>query len=88
MLRQKNSTAADLGLLTLRLTTGGLMAGHGAQKLFGVLGGYGPEGTGGWLESLGLRLGNRSKGNVSRKGAKAGTDHTRDFIPTALVERN
>jgi putative oxidoreductase len=33
------------------------LAGHGAQKLFGVLGGYGPEGTGGWLESLGLAPG-------------------------------
>ena len=47
----------DLGLLAMRLTTGGLMAGHGAQKLFGWFGGYGPEGTGGWLESLGLKPG-------------------------------
>ena len=47
----------DLGLLILRVTVGGLMAGHGAQKLFGWFGGYGPAGTGGWLESLGLRPG-------------------------------
>src|SRR5436190_11302784 len=33
--------AADLGLLALRLTSGGLMAGHGAQKLFGSFGGHG-----------------------------------------------
>ena len=47
----------DVGLLALRLVAGGLMAGHGAQKLFGWFGGYGPEGTGGWLESLGLKPG-------------------------------
>src|SRR5687767_13895981 len=48
---------ADLGLLGLRLTAGGLLAGHGAQKLFGKFGGYGLEGTAGWLESIGLRPG-------------------------------
>lgn len=47
----------DAGLLLMRLTTGGLLAGHGAQKLFGSFGGYGLEGTGGWLESLGLKPG-------------------------------
>jgi putative oxidoreductase len=49
----------DLGLFTLRLTAGGLMAGHGTQKLFGCFGGHGLEGTGGWLESMGLRPGKR-----------------------------
>ena len=49
----------DLGLLVMRLTAGGLMAGHGAQKLFGWFGGHGLEGTGGWLESMGLRPGKR-----------------------------
>lgn len=47
----------DLGLFALRATVGGLMMGHGAQKLFGKFGGYGLEGTGGWLESLGMRPG-------------------------------
>ncbi len=47
----------DLGLLVLRLVTGGLLAGHGSQKLFGWFGGYGLAGTAGWLESLGLRPG-------------------------------
>jgi putative oxidoreductase len=47
----------DLALLLLRTIMGSLMLGHGAQKLFGWWGGYGLEGTGGWLESLGLRPG-------------------------------
>lgn len=45
----------DLALLVLRATVGGLMAGHGAQKLFGSFGGPGLEGTAGWLKSLGFR---------------------------------
>jgi putative oxidoreductase len=36
----------DLGILVLRLVVGGLMFGHGAQKLFGWFGGYGLAGTG------------------------------------------
>ena len=46
---------ADLGLLILRLVVGLLLAGHGAQKLFGMFGGYGLKGTSGWLGSMGLR---------------------------------
>jgi putative oxidoreductase len=48
---------SDLGLLILRVAVGGLLAGHGAQKLFGWFGGHGLEGTGGFLESMGLRPG-------------------------------
>lgn len=47
----------DLGLLIIRVVVGGLMAGHGAQKLFGRLGGGGIAWTGGYLESMGLRPG-------------------------------
>lgn len=47
----------DLALLVLRLVTGGLLIGHGAQKLFGWFGGPGLSGTAGWLESIGLRPG-------------------------------
>lgn len=47
----------DLGLLILRGTTGGLLAGHGAQKLFGAFDGPGLEGTAHMLESLELRPG-------------------------------
>src|SRR3712207_2794170 len=44
----------NLALLVLRLTLGSLLAGHGAQKLFGWFGGDGLEGTSGWGGSLGL----------------------------------
>lgn len=57
MSEKSTSIAADLGLLALRATVGGLMAGHGAQKLFGAFGGHGLEGTSGWLESMGLKPG-------------------------------
>lgn len=54
---EPRTRTADLGLLALRLTAGGLLAGHGAQKLFGAFGGHGLEGTAGWLESIGLKPG-------------------------------
>jgi putative oxidoreductase len=49
----------DLGLLLLRLTVGLTLSAHGAQKLFGWFGGYGLDGTGQWLESVGFRPGRR-----------------------------
>jgi len=48
-----------LGLLILRLVVGLTMAAHGAQKLFGWFGGYGLQGTGGFLEKLGFVPGPR-----------------------------
>jgi putative oxidoreductase len=47
----------DAGLFVLRVVAGLVMAGHGAQKLFGWFGGYGIAGTGGYFESLGFRPG-------------------------------
>jgi putative oxidoreductase len=47
----------NLAALILRLVLGGLMAGHGAQKLFGSFGGPGLEGTSGFMEMLGLKPG-------------------------------
>ncbi|MGW3955929.1 DoxX family membrane protein [Streptomyces sp. NPDC004752] len=50
----------DLGLLLLRLGIGGVLAAHGAQKLFGWFGGYGIEGTGRFMESVGYAPGRAS----------------------------
>jgi putative oxidoreductase len=47
----------DLGLLVIRLIIGLAFAAHGAQKLFGWFGGYGPKGTGGWFHSIGIKPG-------------------------------
>jgi putative oxidoreductase len=49
----------DIALLLIRLTVGGTVIAHGAQKLFGFFGGHGLDGTAGVLESLGFRPGRR-----------------------------
>jgi putative oxidoreductase len=55
-----NKPIMNLGRLLLRLTVGGTFFVHGTQKLFGWFGGYGPDGTGQFFESLGLRPGRRN----------------------------
>jgi putative oxidoreductase len=47
----------SLAALILRVVVGGLLTGHGAQKLFGHFSGPGLEGTSGFMEMLGLRPG-------------------------------
>ena len=47
----------DLALLVLRIVVGLGFAAHGAQKLFGIFGGHGIEGTAGFFEQIGLRPG-------------------------------
>lgn len=49
-----------LGMVVLRATVGGLMIGHGTQKLFGWFGGHGPGATGEAFESMGLGPGKRN----------------------------
>ena len=51
-----NSTGG-YAALALRLPVGLILAAHGAQKLFGWFGGYGLEGTGQWMASIGLEPG-------------------------------
>jgi putative oxidoreductase len=52
-------TTTNIGLDTfpLRLGAGVIFTAHGAQKLFGWYGGYGLEGTTGWMVSIGLEPG-------------------------------
>ena len=45
------------GPLALRIPVGLIFMAHGAQKLFGAFGGYGLEGTGQWMGSIGLAPG-------------------------------
>ena len=64
--QQGTGIARDFGLLLLRLTIGGLLSGHGSQKLFGWFNGPGLQGTAGWLESLGMKPGSQwAKGAAS-----------------------
>ena len=47
----------NVSALPLRLIAGIIFAAHGAQKLFAWFGGYGLDGTGQWMESIGLAPG-------------------------------
>lgn len=51
------ATDNSLSQLALRIPVGIIFAAHGAQKLFGWFGGYGLEGTGQWMASIGLNPG-------------------------------
>ena len=45
------------GLAVLRLVVAAVFIAHGAQKLFGIWGGYGLAATGGFFEQVGLKPG-------------------------------
>lgn len=51
------TTDAGWNAIVLRIPVGIIFAAHGAQKLFGWFGGYGLEGTGQWMASIGLEPG-------------------------------
>ncbi|MEZ5511914.1 MAG: DoxX family protein [Gammaproteobacteria bacterium] len=51
------ATNDSLAGLALRIPAGIIFMAHGAQKLFGAFGGYGLEGTGQWMASIGLEPG-------------------------------
>ena len=55
--KSRGARVNDLAPMIVRLAQGSLMAGHGAQKLFGSFGGPGLEGTSGFMEMLGMRPG-------------------------------
>ncbi|MCS6122104.1 DoxX family protein [Shewanella baltica] len=50
-------SAPSLAPLALRIPIGIILIAHGSQKLFGWFGGYGLEGTGQWMASIGLTPG-------------------------------
>ncbi|KZZ36685.1 DoxX family protein [Oleiphilus sp. HI0086] len=52
-----STTTACLDTLPIRIGAGITFAAHGSQKLFGWFGGYGLDGTAGWMESIGLSPG-------------------------------
>jgi putative oxidoreductase len=57
LIRQFTSTGKGLDTLPLRVGAGIIFAAHGAQKLFGWFGGYGLQGTGAWMASIGIEPG-------------------------------
>ena len=74
----------DLGLLIIRLVMGSLLAGHGAQKLFGSFEGPGPQGTARWLESMKLRPGTRCGQGKSPSYAPMRAGWSSSTVPSSL----
>ena len=56
-LLQLIATNQNWSSTVMRVPLGIILAAHGAQKLFGWFGGYGLEGTGQWMASIGLTPG-------------------------------
>ncbi|ASP47646.1 DoxX family protein [Cognaticolwellia beringensis] len=48
------NTDTSVSTLPLRIVAGIIFAAHGSQKLFAWFGGYGLDGTGQWMDSIGL----------------------------------
>ncbi|WNC67015.1 DoxX family protein [Thalassotalea nanhaiensis] len=57
LIKKLVSTDAGFSTLALRFPIALIFIAHGAQKLFGLFGGYGLEGTGQWMDSIGLEPG-------------------------------
>jgi len=51
------SSQAGFAATLVRVPVGLILAAHGSQKLFGWMGGYGLEGTGQWMASVGFEPG-------------------------------
>ena len=54
LIKKLAESKAGYETLALRFPIGIIFMAHGAQKLFGWFGGYGLEGTGQWMASIGL----------------------------------
>ena len=57
LIKRVVTTDTGTSQLALRIPVGIVFIAHGAQKLFGAFGGYGLEGTGQWMASIGLNPG-------------------------------
>ncbi|KAA1152007.1 DoxX family protein [Pseudoalteromonas sp. FUC4] len=57
LLQKILNSKAGAAAVILRVPVGLILAAHGAQKLFAWFGGYGLEGTGQWMASIGLEPG-------------------------------
>ncbi|NIB40191.1 DoxX family protein [Pseudomaricurvus alkylphenolicus] len=57
LIAKLTESTSGIDTLPLRVGAGIVFAAHGAQKLFGWFGGYGLEGTGAWMASIGLNPG-------------------------------
>jgi|TARA_R110001592_G_C13166650_1_gene749470 putative oxidoreductase len=57
LLKNVLTSKAGFAALILRAPIGLILAAHGAQKLFSWFGGYGLEGTGQWMTSIGITPG-------------------------------
>ena len=79
----------NLGLLVLRIIVGLYFVGHGAQKLFGVAGGYGLAGTGQFFESMDMRPGRLNAFAAGAQNASMATSarNTRRSLMTAPCAR-
>ena len=57
LLQNLSVSHSGFAALALRIPASTIFIAHGAQKLFGWFGGYGLEGTGQWMGSIGLEPG-------------------------------
>lgn len=55
--KKLTESKASYGMTILRIMLGIILIAHGSQKLFGIFGGYGLEGTGKFMDSIGLHPG-------------------------------
>ena len=72
------------GIAILRAVIGGLFIGHGLQKLKAWFGGFGLEGTGGWMESVGLYPGKHhaTAAGAGRDGGRRAAGRRRAARPS------